>query len=95
MNAAMFVRAVATHTARPDTTALEQAHRHAEAFHYALAEALEAMREIEDGQDEFGHPDPYWVSKYTASLGEAAAALQKMPVVWSAILSCELDAVKR
>lgn len=93
MNASMFVRAVAHHTSREDTAALEQAHRHAAEFHEALAEALEASREIEDETAEFGHADQFWVTKYTTNLGRAAAALQRMPIKWSAILSEELSKV--
>lgn len=63
---------------------LEDAHRAAAEFHEAMADAIEAKEDI-DGPD-----GVYWRSRYVAAMGRAAAALQKMPVQWAAVLNAKV-----
>lgn len=76
---------------------LISAHQHAERFHYAMGEAIEAADEIEgmqrdpDTMREYG--EEYRV-RYERMLGAAAAALQKMPAAWAAILTANIGDAK-
>lgn len=75
---------------KADRDALIKAHRHAAAFHEAMSEALSAERDIEDETAEFGHADSYWSMKYRESVGKAVEAMNKMPIVWAAVLNVKV-----
>lgn len=83
------VQAVAHHTNAElkQVEALMKAHGHAQDFHGAMEDAFDAERELLDRD---GDPTGYWQKEYRDALGRAAAALQKMPARWAAILQCEL-----
>jgi hypothetical protein len=70
--------------------AMREAHEHASDFHGAIARAIECQAELasEDDMDA-----PYWRIQYGNALGEAALALQKMPMKWAAVLGPELVAL--
>lgn len=80
------VQTVAMMMASKGRNTLIDAHKRAAEFHEAMATAIEAERELLDEDD----PE-YWRDRYSTSLGEAATALQKMPVVWAAILSAKVE----
>lgn len=98
----LAVKAVAS---RPTDRTLAGYHDHAEAFHCAMARALRLADDIEDikrdlRQHSFrseyaGHDEDLaeMEASYSAAMGEAALALQKMPAKWAAILQCELESV--
>lgn len=69
---------------------LEDAHWAAAEFHEAMAQAMSAREDIEAGDGSGGPCDPHWVEKYKAAMGRAAAALQKMPVQWAAVLNAKV-----
>lgn len=71
------------------TKALAKAHTIAAEFHTHLAESFEAGDELAGPLDR--ETRIYWQKAYAEALGKAAAALQKMPIKWQAILSCELE----
>lgn len=99
MNALNAITTVARQSA---DLRLAEAHEHAEAFHCALARALRLADDIEDIKRDLrtnsfrsvwaGHDDELadMETQHAAALGDAAAALQKMPQAWAAILQCEL-----
>lgn len=65
---------------------LISAHEAAAEFHAAMAEALSAERELAE-PDANAVTRDYWQAQYTKNLGVAAAALQKMPAAWAAVLT--------
>lgn len=71
--------------ARSERLALMKAHAAAARFHEALAEALEAEDEIQDGS-----AHPYWTEKFKRELGNACVALRDMPKSWQEVLRAEL-----
>ena len=72
-----------------DRDALMKAHDVAADFHNAMSAAINAEQELADESlDELART--YFQRRYKESLGEAAVAMQKMPVKWLAILECEL-----
>lgn len=97
---ALAVKAVAS---RPTDRALAGYHDHAEAFHCAMARALRLADDIEDIKRDLrqysfrseyaGHDEDIaeMEASYSAAMGEAALALQKMPTKWAAILQCEVS----
>jgi len=71
---------------------LIEAHEAAEAFHYAMAEAISAQREIAAEKEDAAYAgDDYWQKLYTEMLVKAAVALQKMPSAWAAILTADIE----
>lgn len=74
-----------------DRDALVTAHLQAAAFHEAWANALEAQGELAGDQDYDGRV--YWEKSYRESLGEAAVAMERMPVLWTAVLGVKVEAM--
>ena len=65
------------------------AHEAAAEFHAAMARALEYQSNMEEFP--LGDPDrAHAVKHYPFELGRAAAALQKMPVKWQAVLTIDI-----
>jgi len=97
------VAAIKSVASRPSDRTLAGFHDHAEAFHCAMARALRLADDIEDIKRDLrqysfrseyaGHDEDLaeMEAGYSAAMGEAALALQKMPAKWSAILQCELS----
>jgi len=81
------VNTVATSAANPG---LENAHRIAAMFHEAMADAIEAMAEIDADDDTPLIDKEFWRARHTDALGRAAAALQQMPVAWAAVLNVKM-----
>lgn len=83
---------------------LESAHRAAADFHAAMADAIEAGKDIEDTLRSMKHDltpeDGCYESilkdyraAYQDALGRSAVAFQAMPVKWAAVLSIAVDNV--
>lgn len=88
MSTTLAIQLVAAHRG------LISAHQHAERFHYAMGEALEAADEIDAANAEHETPDPHWIEKHECMLGIAAAELQAMPATWAAILTASVEQPK-
>lgn len=104
MNAISFAtKIVAQHTALGNPMDRSRDHEYACVFHRALSEAFSAMDDIETYTEyhrEISDGDRFWAdeieraqAEYSKAVGEAAAALQKMPAKWAAILEAELPKV--
>ena len=72
---------------------LISAHDYAETFHANMSLALTYADEIADIESD-PESDPAWLraaqDSYATALGQAGAALQKMPVKWQAILTIDI-----
>lgn len=76
---------------RTDRDALIKAHEAAAGFHAAMANAIQLEADIEEEKFVCASEDDVAFIKgleerYTALLGNAAAAMRKVPVKWLAIL---------
>lgn len=100
MNASATVTAMlAAMPKTSDRDALIKAHSAAEEFHRAMGDALTYERDIEDaesdlreakdqaGRDSALESKAEWEKLYSRALGQAAVAMQKLPVKWLAILN--------
>lgn len=91
MNAIQSVGAVAARVVAKaaQRKQLREAHMHASEFHAALERAFECEEELTSyAEDETDRP--YWQAEYKKALGDAAFALQKMPLTWQAVLAAEM-----
>lgn len=95
----MNASVVAATLSAQSSPALIAAHRAAAAFHEAMADALDAQAEIDEAVHNARiEKNPAWAldyhaeakelePRYAAALGRSAAAMQRVPVKWLAILT--------
>lgn len=93
-----IVQAVVANAAK-DRDALIKAHEHAEAFHAAMSRAIYNARELEDtkalakgSRTDWSDLIAEYEKAYQEALGEAAAALEQMPIRWAAVLHAGITA---